>query len=237
VNKPVVGIKDLVAQNEARIRNGMSAYAALEKLRSDPGDPTARSTFRAAERDLGYALLLKRYTPAVVDATDEQIKAAALDTIPPVAPLFWAFRLMVAIGFWLLLVFGLAFLASARRRVGRSRLLLWMAVLTIPMPWLAAELGWFVAEVGRQPWTVSGVLPTWLSVSSLTVTDLVVSLIGFVLLYTVLLVVEMYLMVRSIREGPDREDGGDSGGAERSGLPVASAGISASPVGGAQAAR
>lgn len=237
VNKPVVGIKELVAQNEARIRNGMSAYAALEKLRSDPGDPTARSTFRAAERDLGYALLLKRYTPAVVDATDEQIKAAALDTIPPVAPLFWAFRLMVAIGFWLLLVFGLAFLASARRRVGRSRLLLWMAVLTIPMPWLAAELGWFVAEVGRQPWTVSGVLPTWLSVSSLTVTDLVVSLIGFVLLYTVLLVVETYLMVRSIREGPDREDGGDSGGAERSGSPVASAGISASPVGGAQAAR
>src|SRR5690606_40438138 len=69
----------------------------------------------------------------------------------------------------LLLVFGLAFLASARRRVGRSRLLLWMAVLTIPMPWLAAELGWFVAEVGRQPWTVSGVLPTWLSVSSLKV--------------------------------------------------------------------
>jgi cytochrome d ubiquinol oxidase subunit I len=205
IDKPVVGIKELIDRNERRIRNGIQAYAALQRLRAAPADASAKASFRAAEDDLGYALLLKRYTPAVVDATDEQIKAAARDTIPPVAPLFWAFRLMVGIGFWLLLVFGLAFLASARRRVGRSRALLWMAVVTIPLPWIAGELGWFVAEVGRQPWTVSGVLPTWLSVSSLTVTDLVFSLTGFVLLYTVLLVVEMYLMVKYVRLGPDDE--------------------------------
>ncbi|RPH61152.1 MAG: cytochrome bd-I ubiquinol oxidase subunit CydA [Burkholderiales bacterium] len=205
VDKQVLGIKDLVERNERRIRSGIEAYAALQRLRDDSSDVGARKAFHAAEEHLGYALLLKRYTPAVVDATERQIQAAALDTIPPVAPLFWAFRVMVGIGFWLLLVFGLAFLASARRRVGRSRALLWMAVVTIPLPWIAGELGWFVAEVGRQPWTVSGVLPTWLSVSSLTVADLVLSLTGFVLLYTALLVVEMYLMVRYVRLGPDQE--------------------------------
>ena len=124
------------------------------------------------------------------------------DSIPPVGPLFWAFRLMVAAGFIMLAVFVWAFFASARRTVGENRLLLKLALFTIPLPWIASEAGWFVAEVGRQPWTVSEVLPTWLSVSSLTVGDLIFSLTGFVLLYTALLVVEMYLMVKFARLGP-----------------------------------
>ena len=67
-------------------------------------------------------------------------------------------------------------------------------------------MGWIVAELGRQPWTVAEVLPTWMSVSSLTVGDLVFSLTGFVLLYTALLVVEMYLMVKFARKGPADPD-------------------------------
>lgn len=72
----------------------------------------------------------------------------------------------------------------------------------LPAPWLAAELGWFVAEYGRQPWTIYGVLPTHLSVSSLTPASVYGSLFGFVAFYTVLLVVEMYLMVKFARQGP-----------------------------------
>ena len=70
------------------------------------------------------------------------------------------------------------------------------------MPWIACELGWFVAEYGRQPWTIYGVLPTHMSVSNLSVASLYGSLAGFVVFYTVLLAVEMYLMVKFARQGP-----------------------------------
>ena len=77
-----------------------------------------------------------------------------------------------------------------------------LAVWMIPAPWIAAELGWFVAEFGRQPWTVDGVLPTALSVSHLSVLDLSITLAGFALFYSVLFIVEMGLMLKYIRKGP-----------------------------------
>ena len=147
---------------------------------------------------------MKRYAPNVVDATDAQIARAARDAIPPVAPLFWAFRIMVACGVFMLVVFVLALVSASRRAIMRQRWVLKLAVVMMPMPWIASEMGWIVAELGRQPWTVAEVLPTWMSVSSLTVGDLVFSLVGFVLLYTALLVVEMYLMIKFARKGPAR---------------------------------
>jgi cytochrome d ubiquinol oxidase subunit I len=72
----------------------------------------------------------------------------------------------------------------------------------LPAPWIACELGWFVAEYGRQPWTIYGVLPTHMSVSTLTVNSLYGSLAGFIIFYTVLLVVEVFLMVKFARMGP-----------------------------------
>src|SRR5438067_1799969 len=87
-------------------------------------------------------------------------------------------------------------------RQAEQRWLLRLIVLSIPLPWIAAELGWIVAEYGRQPWTISGVLPTFLSVSSLSASTVYASLAAFVLFYTALLVIEMYLMVKYIRIGP-----------------------------------
>lgn len=71
----------------------------------------------------------------------------------------------------------------------------------LPLPWIASEAGWFVAEYGRQPWTIYNVLPTHLSVSALTAGDVAGSLLGFGVLYTALLVVEMWLMIRISRRG------------------------------------
>ena len=203
VDTQITGIKDLVAEHEVKIRNGMKAYGALQDVRANPEDADARARLMAHQADLGYGLLVKRHAPNVIDATDEQIAQAARDGIPPVGPLFWAFRIMVAAGFFMLGVFVLAIIATSRRSVMRQRWLLKLAVITLPMPWIASEMGWFVAEVGRQPWTVAEILPTWISVSSLSVGDLVFSLTGFVLLYTTLLIVEMYLMIKFARKGPD----------------------------------
>ena len=72
----------------------------------------------------------------------------------------------------------------------------------LPAPWIASELGWVVAEYGRQPWTIYGVLPTHMSVSTLSVNSLYGSLAGFIGFYTVLLIVEIYLMQKFARQGP-----------------------------------
>ncbi len=78
-----------------------------------------------------------------------------------------------------------------------------MALLSLPLPWIAIELGWIVAEYGRQPWAVEGVLPTFLGVSSTDASNVVFSLIGFVVFYSALLVVDLFLMLKYIRLGPD----------------------------------
>ncbi len=198
----VDGIDNLVSAAKQSIKSGMVAYGAMQTLRTHPDDTTARAAFDAHVDDLGYALLLKRYTPNVTDATDDVIAAAATDTIPPVLPLFFGFRVMVGLGLYFIALFATMFVLASRRMLERYRWLLHVCLWSLPLPWVAAELGWVVAEVGRQPWTIDGVLPTFLSVSSVPVIDVWISIAGFVLFYSVLAVVEVFLMVRTIRHGP-----------------------------------
>ena len=198
----VTGIKDLLVQHEARIRNGMVAYSQLEKLRAGDQSPELKTAFEESQKDLGYGLLLKKYTPNVVDASEEQIKAAAKDTIPHVPSLFWAFRAMVASGFLMLLLFALATFAVAKRNAENKPWLLKFALFALPLPWVAAQTGWYVAEVGRQPWTIGEVLPTHLSASSLSTGDVWGSILALAAFYTVLLIIEMYLMIKFSRLGP-----------------------------------
>ena len=204
----VTGIKDLLIQHEARIRNGMQAYALLQQLRSGDRSPATLQAFDAVKADLGYGLLLKKYTEQVVDATPEQIAQASLDTIPDVASLFWTFRIMVGCGVLMLALFICAFWASAKRNEEHKPWLLKWALFSLPLPWIAAQTGWYVAEHGRQPWSIGEVLPTHLSVSSVSTTDVWGSLIALVAFYSVLLVIEMYLMIRFARLGPSSLDTG-----------------------------
>ena len=202
LDKQVTGLKDLVAEHEERIRTGMQAYALLNKLQGGDRSATTLDQFNAVKGDLGYGLLPKSYTANITDATDEQVRAAAKASIPHVAPLFFAFRIMVGAGVLMLLLIGIAFYDSARHRIGQRKWLLKALLWGIPLPWIAIECGWFVAEYGRQPWTISEVLPTFMSASTLKESDLWFSLIGICAFYTVLLIVEMYLMFKFARKGP-----------------------------------
>ncbi|MEK6295283.1 MAG: cytochrome ubiquinol oxidase subunit I, partial [Paraburkholderia tropica] len=204
IDEPVIGLKDLMGRAEVRIQNGMLAYAALQKLKEGNADNATRDVFEAHKGDLGYGLLVKQFAPNVVDASPAQIKAAAKHSIPPVAPVFWSFRVMVGLGMLFLLTFVLAFWFCAQRSLlqdNRRWFLRW-AVWAIPLPWLAAEFGWIVAELGRQPWTIAEVLPTHLSASSLAPGDVWLSLAGFVVFYTALFIIEITLMFKYARLGP-----------------------------------
>jgi cytochrome d ubiquinol oxidase subunit I len=202
ISEPVLGINDLVKLTEEDILKGMKAYGALQLLIANPTDKDAEAILAANSDYLGYGLLLKRYTNKVTDATPEQIQSAAWDTVPKVSVLFWSFRLMVACGFFFILLFMIALYFTSKQKFS-TRWFLWIAFLSFPLPWIAAELGWVVAEVGRQPWVIEGVLPTFLGTSSNTTAALYISLSGFVLLYTLLAIIEIYLMVKYIRLGPE----------------------------------
>jgi cytochrome d ubiquinol oxidase subunit I len=206
----VPGFDKLEQQAVERIRNGIPAVEALQTLSSKPGDADALAQFRAHEKDLGFGFLVQRYSEDVSKATDAEISKAARDTIPQVAPIFWSFRAMVAMGLAMLAFFVLGVIYSLRNRIERKRWFLKFSVLMIPVPFLASEAGWLVAELGRQPWTVYQLLPTWMSASTHSVGYMIFSLAGFVGLYTMFIIAEMYLMVRAIRKGPEPPHAGDS---------------------------
>ena len=202
LDKQIPGIKEIREKNRERIVSGIQAVTALEALRKNPEEPGVKDAFDAHKADLGFGLLLKKYVTDMRDVTLEIIDKAVADTIPRVAPMFWGFRLMVGFGFMMLALFSAALFYSVKGCFAERRWLLRGALWLLPLPWLSCELGWFVAEYGRQPWTIYGVLPTHLSVSTLSVNSLYGSLAGFIGFYTVLLIVEMYLMIKFAKQGP-----------------------------------
>mgnify|MGYP001058648120 FL=1 len=204
----VSGIFELVAKAQDRIEHGIKAYDAVEKLKVNQNDMAARAEFEEAKADLGYALLLKRFVADPRQATPEQIEKAAWSTVPNVPVMFWVFRVMAGLGFFFIAFFGAAFWMASVRKFGCvngfCRTFMRAAVWIIPLPWIAIEFGWILAEIGRQPWAIDGVLPTFLAASSLTVAQLWTTIIGFTVIYGTLAVIEVRLMLAAIRKGPDQ---------------------------------
>ncbi|MGL5162048.1 MAG: cytochrome ubiquinol oxidase subunit I, partial [Plesiomonas shigelloides] len=196
------GLRDLLKEHEVRIRNGMVAYDLLQKLRNGQDTPEIRAQFDAAKKDLGYGLLLTRYTSDVANATEAQIQLAVKDSIPQVAPLFFSFRIMVGVGFVLLFIIGMAFFQTCRHKIEQKPWLLKLALWGIPLPWIAIEAGWFVAEYGRQPWAVGEILPVTSAASAIGASDVIFSMLLICGLYTLFLIAEMYLMFKFARLGP-----------------------------------
>ncbi len=204
IDQTIPGIVDLVNEAKQIIPKGVQAYSALKILQKDPNDQQAKLVMQENAQYLGYGLLLKKFTKDPSKATAQEIDKAAWSLVPDsVASLFWSFRIMVACGLFFIALFSLSFYLAAKRQL-EKRWFLWLALLAIPLPWIAAELGWFVAEHGRQPWVVEGVLPTFLGVSSLAPRDLWASLIGFAVFYSSLAAIEIFLMLKFVRLGPDR---------------------------------
>jgi len=202
LDKPIKGIKQMVEESEVRIEKGAKAYGLLQTLRAGDTSPALLQEFNDLKRHLGYGLLLKRYTSKVTDATPEQVHRAALDTIPNVGVMFWSFRIMVGLGFYMLALIAVSFYFCAKRVFDQKRWLLKLIVCSMPAPWIAAELGWIVAEYGRQPWSIGEVLPTLLASSTLSAWDLIGSIAAIVLLYTGFMIAAAYLMVKYVRLGP-----------------------------------
>ncbi|WP_137168377.1 cytochrome ubiquinol oxidase subunit I [Salinimonas lutimaris] len=202
LDEQVTGIKDLKAQHRERILSGVIAYENLEKVRNGTASATEQALFEQHKEDLGYAMLLEPYTTDITTPTDTALAKAVDYSIPPVAPLFWSFRLMVLCGVLMLVLFASAFWYSTKHQITQPRWLLKAALYGLPLPWVACEAGWFVAEFGRQPWSIAEVLPVHVSVSNLAVSDVVITLVAYTAFYTVMFIVAFYLMKKFARKGP-----------------------------------
>ncbi len=202
LTEEVKGIKDLKEENRERILSGIKAYEVLDDVRNGTATAEQRTAFDQNKDSLGYAMLLEPFTENVSNPSDAALQQAVDYSIPPVAPLFWSFRLMVVAGFIMLALFVCAFYYSTKHKITKPRWLLKSALYGLPLPWIACEAGWFVAEYGRQPWSIAEVLPVHTSVSNLAVSDVVITLVAYSAFYTGMFIIGFYLMKKFAKKGP-----------------------------------
>ncbi len=206
-NTAIPGIDSLEREAKPKIVNGIQAATAL-KAYAGTKNPAALAEFRKYQSDLGYGLLAQRYAPdqdlAKITKADLPgvVDRTAQATIPNVFVEFWSFRIMVAFGFAFIAVFAFGAYYSLKNELEEHPWMLKAAMWSIPLPVLVCEYGWIVAENGRQPWSVYGWLPTFVSASTHGVGYMVFSLVGFALLYSLFIAAELYLMFKYARLGP-----------------------------------
>lgn len=213
-DKKILGINDLVKRAEDSITRGIEEYKNLKIIRKELQDLQKSNpkfdlnAFEKKYRDysfnnLGHAFLLKKIRPDIENATHLDVQNAAVTIIPNVPLLFWSFRFMVGCGMAMLLLMILCFYNFSIKNNFRQKWLLWAGVLSLPLPWIACEFGWILSECGRQPWVIDGILPTFMGVSSVPTSSVISSTIFFVVMYTAMLVVDVYLMIKYVKLGPN----------------------------------
>lgn len=145
--------------------------------------------------------MLAFHTP---DAEIKGLKEFPRELRPPVQPTFWSFRLMVGMGTFMTVAALAGMILSRMKNFEKRTLFLKIMLLALPLPYIAVQLGWIVAEIGRQPWIVYGVLKTADGVSkAVTAPQVLGSLVGFTLIYGLLGAIDIYLLAKYARKGPD----------------------------------
>ena len=128
------------------------------------------------------------------------------ELVPPVGLVYWSFRVMVGLGGALLLLMGVVLWAEYKKRLTSMTWLQWAALLSIPLVYVAGQAGWIVAEVGRQPWVIEGLLPVKAAVSSVSVAAVQTTFFIFVAIFTLFLMIELRILTNAIKKGPEIEN-------------------------------
>jgi cytochrome d ubiquinol oxidase subunit I len=176
---------------EEKIKRGRVARTALSDYKDakEIGDEEAMEehlvAFRANFKYFGYGFL---------NNPD--------DIIPNVPLTFYSFHIMVGLGFYFLLFFTLILFFLFKKSLEKKRWMLWLALFTIPLPYIASQAGWIVAEVGRQPWVIQDLMPTMAAVSRIDATSVQITFWMFAGIFTALLIAEISILTRQIKIGP-----------------------------------
>lgn len=127
------------------------------------------------------------------------------ELVPYIPVCFYAFRAMVGLGSLFILFFAAVVFLAYRKDITRHRRLHIAAIALLPLGYIASESGWLVAEFGRQPWAIQDMMPTWVGASNIGAGSVALTFFIFLVLFTVLLAVEISIMLREIRKGPEHD--------------------------------
>ena len=202
----VPGITDLI-EGGYDMPDGSKALSFTEKQARGKAAKEAMKAYKVAE--------LAKDTAAMAVQKDIAKKNFAYfgygyldkpeELIPPIALTFYSFHIMVTLGFFFILLFSLVILFVYKDKLQKLKWLLWINVISIPLGYLASQLGWVVAEVGRQPWAIQNILPLKAAVSKLDTYSVQITFFLFLVLFTVLLIAELSIMKKQIKKGPASE--------------------------------
>jgi cytochrome d ubiquinol oxidase subunit I len=204
-NAFVPGVHDLINGNEK-----YGYMPATEKIERGKVAINKLSQFKDAQREGNEELAGSLKTELTSDQfQQEYFKYFGYgyfedpqDLVPNVPLTFYSFHLMVALGFFFILMFVLAMVYLVRGTLTEKRWFLRLAIISIPLAYLASQAGWIVAEVGRQPWVVQDLLPTMAGVTRISAGCVQTTFWLFAVLFTVLLIAELKIMFRQIKIGP-----------------------------------
>jgi len=202
-NAYVPGIKDIAQGNAEhsvmsateKIEKGKAAILALKdynsavKAKDTVAAKTALSVLKTNYNYFGYGFL-----------------SDAKQTIPPVKLTFYSFRIMVVLGFWFIILFAFALVYLVRNRLDKKKWFFTVAIISVPLAYLASQFGWAVTEVGRQPWVIQDLMPAIRAVSNINVGSVKLTFALFAIIFTLLLIAEIKIMLKQIKIGP--KDGG-----------------------------
>ena len=217
-NAFVPGIKDLVLGNEEKgimsykekIKRGHEAQqtlAAFKKAQKEnsPELASLRAKFDNKEwtnnyfRYFGYG--------SYYDADPAQLEKNAFKMVPPISLTFYSFHIMVILGAHFLLLFIVVLWLTFKNKLANNKIVLWTAVWTIPLVYVASQAGWIVAEVGRQPWVIQDLMTTAQAVSQIDTGSVMITFWLFAVTFTALLIAEVKILTRQIKIGPKKEGG------------------------------
>lgn len=183
------GVRHLSAEEKMqRGRLALDAFRTYRSAKDSDSVAAARKTLDENIEYFGYGYI----------GSKEEL-------VPPTGLVYWAFRAMVGIGFFLMVLMAVVLWAERKQRLAGMRWLQWTALLSIPLVYIAGQAGWVVAEVGRQPWTIEGLLPVKAAVSSVSAENVKTTFFLFVAIFTLFLIIELRILVRAIKKGPDKE--------------------------------
>ncbi|TAJ12276.1 cytochrome ubiquinol oxidase subunit I [Marinilabiliaceae bacterium JC017] len=214
----VPGIKDLVLGNEAhgimpyneKIKRGYEAQQALKALKkAQKSDPETYKLIRAQFEDQQWINNYFKYFGYgnYYDPDPEQLEKNAFKLVPSVSLSFYAFHIMVGLGMHFLALFIVVLWLTFKNKIETKRFILWTAVWTIPLAYIASQSGWIVAEVGRQPWVIQDLMPAMSAVSQIDSSSVMITFWLFAITFVALAIAEVRIMVKQINIGP--KEGGD----------------------------
>ena len=212
-NAYIPGVKDLIngnpeeniISNKDKILRGHEAVVALKNLKAaKKTDPIKYEELKAKFLDPTFKKEYFNYFGygAFYSENPIELENNVYKTIPPISLTFYAFRIMVFLGLHFLALFIVMLVLTLKDKIETKKVILWTALLTIPLVYIAQQAGWIVAEVGRQPWVVQDLMPTIKAVSAIDSTSVIITFWLFAITFTALFIADVSIMVKQIKNGP-----------------------------------